>query len=108
MAFTKEDRNFLNFYFDAGLTYKGLIPTRDDDTIGLAFAYAQIGNTARDTLINEGSVGVGAEMVLELTYQAQITPWLVLQPDLQYIMNPGGTQDLNNALVIGGRAAITF
>lgn len=108
IAFTKEDRNFLNFYFDAGLTYKGLIPTRDDDTIGLAFAYAQIGNTARDTLISEGSVGVGAEMVLEFTYQAQITSWLVLQPDLQYIINPGGTQDLNNALVIGARAAITF
>jgi len=108
IAFTKEDRNFLNFYFETGLTYKGLIPTRDEDIIGLAFAYAQLGNTAQDTLISEGSVGVGAEMVLELTYQAQITKWLVIQPDLQYIINPGGTQDLNNALVIGGRAAITF
>jgi len=108
IAFTKEDRNFMNFYFEAGLTYKGLIPTRDNDVIGLAFAYAQLGNTARNSLVSEGSVGVGAEMVLELTYQAQITKWLVIQPDLQYIINPGGTQDLNNALVIGGRAAITF
>lgn len=108
LAFTKEDRNFLNFYFDAGLTYKGLIPTRDDDTLGIAFAYAQLGNTARNSLVDEGSVGVGAEMVLEVTYQAQITPWLVIQPDIQYIINPGGTQDLNNAFVIGGRAAITF
>lgn len=108
IAFTKEDRNFLNFYFDTGLTYKGLIPGRDEDTLGVAFAYAQLGNTARNTLIDEGSVGVGAEMVLEFTYQAQITPWLVIQPDVQYIINPGGTQDLNNAFVIGGRAAITF
>ncbi len=108
MAFTNEDRNFVNFYLDLGLTYKGLIPTRDEDTIGLAFAYAQIGNTARSTLVEEGSIGVGAEMVLEFTYQAQLTPWLVFQPDLQYIINPGATQDLRNALVIGARAAITF
>lgn len=108
IAFTKEDRNFLNFYFDTGLTYKGLIPTRDDDTLGIAFAYAQLGNTARNSLIDEGSAGVGAEMALEVTYQCQVTPWLVLQPDIQYIINPGGTQDFGNAFVIGGRAAITF
>lgn len=108
LAFTQEDRNFLNFYFDTGITYKGLVPTRDNDTLGIAFAYAQLGNTARNSLINEGSVGVGAEMVLEVTYQAQITPWLVIQPDIQYIINPGGTRDLENAFVIGGRAAITF
>jgi porin len=108
IAFTKEDRNFLNFYFDTGLTYKGLIPTRDNDTLGVAFAYAQLGNNARNSLIDEGSVGVGAEMVLEATYQAQITPWLIIQPDIQYIINPGGTQDLGNAFVVGGRAAITF
>jgi porin len=108
IAFTKEDRNFLNFYFDTGLTYKGLLPTRDDDTLGIAFAYAQLGNTARNSLIDEGSAGVGAEMALEVTYQCQVTPWLVLQPDIQYIINPGGTQDFGNAFVIGGRAAITF
>jgi len=108
IAFAKEDRNFLNFYFDTGLTYKGLIPSRDDDIIGIAFAYAQLGNTARNSSIDEGSVGVGAEMVLEVTYQCQITPWLVIQPDIQYIINPGGTQDFDNAFVIGGRAAITF
>ena len=47
-------------------------------------------------------------MVVEFTYQARITPSLVVQPDLQYIINPGGTTDLNNAFVIGARAALTF
>jgi porin len=41
LAFQPYDRNFLNFYFDTGL-----IPRRDDDTIGLAFAYAQVGSAA--------------------------------------------------------------
>ena len=47
-------------------------------------------------------------MVLEATYQAQITKWLTIQPNMQFIFNPGGTQDLDNALVVGGRLSITF
>jgi len=108
IAFAPADRNFINFYFDTGLSYKGLIPTRDNDTIGIGIGYAQLSNGARNSLKDEGASPVGAEMVLEFTYQAQITPWLVVQPDLQYIINPGGTADLNNALVIGGRASVTF
>ena len=108
IAFTESDRNFINFYFDTGLTYKGLIPTRDDDTIGLAFAYAQLSNGARNSLSDEGLSPVGAEMVIELSYQAQLTRWLTLQPDLQYIINPGATSTINNALIIGARASVTF
>jgi porin len=63
---------------------------------------------AKDAAIEEGSVGVGSEMVLETTYQAQITKWLSIQPNVQFIINPGGTQDLDNALVVGGRVSIIF
>ena len=31
-----------------------------------------------------------SEMVLEVTYQAQMTPWLMLQPDFQNVIRPGG------------------
>jgi porin len=108
IAFAESDRNFVNFYFDVGLTYRGLIPGRDDDTLGVAFAYAQLSNGARQSLRDEGSRPIGAEMVLEVTYQAQITKWLIIQPDLQYILNPGATSDSANALVVGARAAVTF
>ena len=108
IAFEPQDRNFIGFYFDTGLTYKGLIPTRNGDTLGVAFAYAQLSSGAQQAAIDAGSFGVGAEMALEVTYQAQITKWLSIQPDLQVIINPDGNQDLNNALVIGGRVSITF
>ena len=108
MAFTPADRNFVNFSFDTGLSYKGLIPTRDNDTVGVGFGYAQLSSGARSALQEDGSLPAGAEMVIEATYQAEITPWLFVQPDLQYIIHPGGSNDYQNALVIGGRAAITF
>jgi porin len=108
VAFTPADRNFVNFYFDTGLTYKGLIPTRDNDTVGIGFGYAHLSNGARSSLTDEGLSPIGSEMVIEFTYQAAITPWLTIQPDLQYIINPGGTRDQSNALVIGCRASIVF
>jgi porin len=108
IGYEPQYHDFVGFYFDTGLTYKGLITTRGDDTFGVAFAYARLSSGARQAAIKDGSVGVGAEMVLEATYQAQINKWLSIQPDLQFIINPGGNQDLGNAVVIGGRVSITF
>ena len=108
IAFGPQNRNFVGFYFDTGLVYTGLIPTRDEDQVGVGFVYAQLTNGARRTLELEGSRGVGAEMVLEFTYKAFLTPWLYIQPDAQLIINPGATQDLRNAFVLGGRVSINF
>jgi porin len=82
IAYEPQNRNFIDFYFDTGLTYKGLIPTRDGDTLGIAFAYAHFSSGAQEIEVDEGPVSVGAEMALELTYQAQLTKWLSIQPDL--------------------------
>jgi porin len=108
IAFEPQDRNFLGFYFDTGFVYTGLIPTRDEDQFGVGFVYAQLTNGARRTLELEGSRGVGAEMALEFTYKANLTPWLYIQPDAQFVINPGGTQDLRNAFVIGARVSLNF
>ena len=108
IAFGPQNRNFVGFCFDTGLVYTGLIPTRDEDQVGVGFVYAQLTNGARRTLELGGSRGVGAEMVLEFAYKAILTPWLYIQPDAQFIINPGATQDLSNAFVIGGRVSIDF
>lgn len=108
IAFSPQDRNVVGFYFDTGLTYTGLVPSRDDDTIGVAFAYAQLTSGARRALDGEGFDPAGAEMVIEAIYQCQLTPWLALAPDLQLILDPGATQDSGNAFVAGLRASIAF
>jgi porin len=46
--------------------------------------------------------------VIEATYAAQITPWLVVEPDIQLILNPGGVTKSSDALVLGARAIINF
>jgi porin len=114
------DRNLINFYADGGLLYKGAVPGRADDKVGIAAAQARIGNNARGLDTDIGLFGNffypvrSSETMIEMMYQAQLTPWWMLQPDLQYIINPGGGV-LNsdgslrrNALVIGVRSSLNF
>ncbi len=116
------DRNLVNVYLDAGATWKGAIPGRNTDTVGLGFALARISDTASkldsDIIVYSGQPYPirRFEAALELTYQAQIAPWWLVQPDAQYIFNPnGGVPDpltprkrVGDAAVFGVRTNITF
>ena len=56
------------------------------------------------------------EFVLELTYHAQIAPWLQIQPTAQYVFNLNGgvpnpqqpAKRLPDAAVLGVRTTVTF
>jgi porin len=114
------DRNLISFYADGGLLYKGLVPRRPDDKIGIAAAYARVGNNARGLDQDIGFFGNflypvrSGETAIEMMYQAQLAPWWMLQPELQYIIRPGGGV-LNpdgsfrpNAWVIAVRSSLNF
>ena len=114
------DRNLISFYADGGLLYKGLVPRRPDDKVGIAAAYARVGNNARGLDQDIGFFGNflypvrSGETAIEMMYQAQLAPWWMLQPELQYIIRPGGGV-LNpdgsfrpNAWVIAVRSSLNF
>jgi len=65
--------------FLAGIVYRGLVPGRDEDVVGAGVAWAELFQGGTDQ-----------ETVVEIFYKARITPWLSLQPDLQYIASPSG------------------
>jgi len=116
------DRNLVNFYVDAGVTYKGALPGRESDTVGLGFALARISDTAAKLDADTARFTGGPypirrhESVLELTYQAQVAPWWQVQPTAQYVFNPNGgvpnpqrpLKRLGDAGVLGVRTTITF
>lgn len=104
IGFSPQTSSFINFYIDGGLSYKGLIPTRDNDVVGMTVAYGHLSNNPQD---NEERSNPGYEIVLEATYQMELTPWLSLQPDVQYVIHPSGT-DIANALVLGAQATVSF
>ncbi|MFM8657130.1 MAG: carbohydrate porin [Chthoniobacterales bacterium] len=95
----------VGFIVQSGLVYAGLLPTRDSDSVGLAFGWDQESQGEAATLT--GSTR-GLEMIFELSYEAQLSPWMSLQPDVQFVFQPGGSTAIPNALVLGLSLDVDF
>jgi porin len=101
-----EDMNQFQRNFSAGMSITGIVAGRDDDQFGVGLAYAENGRAFRDAMANAGIMTDAAELTLESTYRASVTPWLILQPDIQYVINPGTDPSLDNALIAGFRIEV--
>jgi porin len=90
------DRNLAELEIDGGLVYKGLIPSRDYDTLGVAASYLEMSHDLRRAFRDANSAyGLDLplpdyETVLEVSYKAQIAAWWTLQPSVQWVLHPGG------------------
>jgi porin len=110
------DRNLINFSVNAGITMKAPLPGRDDDTFGIGFGIAKVSPAAAGFDIDSGLPARGSETFIEITYQVQMTGWWQVQPDFQYVFNPGGgilnpndpTQRVGNEAILGLRSTVTF
>lgn len=87
-----ESINTFPFFISGGLIYRGLFPERENDRTVFGFAYGAISEDLDDK---------DYEFMAELSYLIQAAPWLEIQPDLQWIVHPGGRDEIPNALVIG-------
>ena len=100
------------FFFTAGMVYKGLIPHREEDTTSIGIAYGTYSDKLRQVQEADRQAGVPGkfgnrpqnfETVLELNHWFQINKWWYIMPDIQYVINPKGLGNLNNALVLGAQ-----
>ncbi len=114
-------QNVVDFSVNGGITLTAPLEGRDDDTFGLGFGYAHVSNQARAYDRDVARLGGdttpvrSSETFIEATYQAQVTPWLQVQPDVQYVIHPGGGianpytgKRVANEWVFGARTNITF
>lgn len=98
------DRNPFSGYLGAGISFNRFLPGRPDDRLGFAVARVRTSRTFRR--ITHASTG--SETAFELTYQANLTNGLYLQPDVQYIVNPGAVATVDNAWMAGLRVGYSF
>lgn len=97
LGFTPEKHNVNHYYAGAGLNFYGLLNKNGEDVLGLGIAHAEIDSP------------YGNESSIELTYQVPLCKNIFIQPDLQYIINPGGTVDnLKNSLATTFRFGLNF
>jgi porin len=121
------DRDLVSFYADGGFTYKGPFEGRGDDVVSLGAAYAGISDQAERLVGDLQRLGAGKsvpfrtpdyEGVIEINYQATLSPWWTMEPDLQMVLHP--TQAvirptaltplprMGNALILGLRTSVRF
>lgn len=117
-----KDRNPIDGSLNAGVVFHSPVPNRPADTLGLGFGYAHVSHALNqldaDTVSYSGQAQPlrTGEGFAELTYQYQLRPWIQLQPDFQYVFNPGAGIPLNgtsgaripNETVLGLRAIVSL
>ena len=109
LAYTRQGEiAIIPFQTTLGLHYRGLFPGRNDDR---TVFFATFGKFSDDYAAERVAAGEGNpdyELVLELGHRFEMTKFAYIQPDLQYIIRPGGTGDVDNALVAGVQFGVTF
>jgi porin len=94
------DRSVVGSYYGAGLTFSAPFSSRPDDIVGLGVAHAEIGELER----RDGFAD--SETVIEFFYRLPVLGWMTLNPDIQWVHRPGGTD--GNTFVAGLRVATVF
>ncbi len=108
LGFADENLNPVSQYLGGGMVYTGAIPARPEDQVGIAVAAVTLGYLARRALELAGEASDKRETNIELTYRTALAPWLTIQPDIQYIINPGARPALRDALLFGLRVEVGF
>jgi porin len=98
--------NAIGSYLGGGVVYSGLSAHRKDDQIGISVASANFSDRYRRSQALAGVPEGPREVVVEAAYRASLAPWLSLQPDVQYVICPGGDRRIPNATVLGLRVKI--
>jgi len=101
------DVNPVDLYIGCGLTFTSILT--DTDQLGFAAAFAHTSPYYRITSQRSEGITVNDyEINLEATYSFQPTPWLTIQPDLQYVINPAFCVHKHNSLVFGSRVILSI
>ena len=105
--FTWHDRdtNKVDNSQQLGLKYIGLVDSQPNDILGLAVNRVHVNDRFADS---RPIYDASAEYNIELNYSYNATKWLMLRPNLQYVINPGSSNKVDNALVLGLTTRVIF
>lgn len=105
--FTWHDRdtNKVDNSQQLGLKYIGLVDSQPNDILGLAVNRVHVNDRFADS---RPVYDASAEYNIELNYSYNATKWLMLRPNLQYVINPGSSNKVDNALVVGLTTRVIF
>jgi porin len=121
VTFHDKDTNLVDNYQSLMFVYKGPFDARTKDDVGIGFSRIHANSDVKKNaeLLNAAGGFTdydqsgyapmrNTEYNVELNYGFHITNWLTVRPNLQYIANPGGVKQVDNALVAGLKIQSVF
>ena len=108
--------NPIKYSYSLGIVGKGVIPGRPNDNFGIGWARTEFSDNFVPYLRDTFNLGLNHEDVVELYYNAAVTPWLSVSPNLQ-IISPALNKtldsnknftDLDTTYIAGVRVGIRF
>ena len=120
-TFHDKETNLVDNYQSIMLVYKGPFDARPKDDVGIGAARLHVNDDVKKNaeLLNVAN-GVDdydnarfspireTEYNFEINYGFHVTNWLTVRPNLQYVVQPGGVDKVDNALVAGLKIQSTF
>lgn len=101
VGLTDGDPNPIRWFANLSLVGNSPLRGRENDTVGIGYYHLGVTNQPILTIH-----GIGAEDGVELYYNAAVTPWFHVTPDLQ-ILDPA-QQHNSTAILVGVRARLSF
>jgi len=122
-SFGWADERTMTFKYvnSTALRYRGLFDSRLDDMMALGVTYIEASShyQREQNYLNEIN-GVsdindplwkpvpGHSIDLDIYYRVQVTPWLAIQPEIQFWKNPAGVSETPDAWVGALKTMVTF
>lgn len=108
-AYTAQDKvAIIPVQSTLGAHYKGLLPGRPEDRTVAFVTYGKFSDAASDEQVALGNSPLDYEMVFEIGHRVQLTKYAYIQPDIQFIKRPGGTGNIDDAVVLGVQFGASF
>lgn len=100
--------NVFERHVAAGVVVTGPWPGARGSQLGLAASDARVGGDYRAARRRAGEPAERYERNVELTWRVPLGEHAVLQPDLQYVVNPGAERRIPGAWVVGLRVELSL
>jgi porin len=113
-AAPEQERSQIPLFFEAGILARGIFLQRPRDVAGFGIFYGRFSSDLRsaERLAQQLNPAIGVqdqETVLEWNYTFRFKNGaFFFEPDMQYIIRPGGTGNIPNALVLGAQVGLNF
>jgi porin len=93
----------------AGARWLGVFPRHwSNDSLALGYVHTSVGSHYREAQLLAGKPKLTSENLIEVNYLANLTPWLIIQPVVQWFVQPGADASRSTVFVTGFRTKITF